>query len=536
MKLNKDFEKEANRAYLLSLISYLNIGSIVNNKTYEPVAKVSEYEETSRILLRDESKIHPFEVNKTIRELFCNTEYEGHDTHTIFDEVKQIIEKHPEYLDIELITTSRCTPGFLKETLECSVFNDNGHIVFAYRGTGAGKWMDNAQGLYQDSQMQVEAVKYFEQLSEIYARNKPVTVTGHSKGGNLAQAAWMLSKNTSVDAVFSFDGQGFSNSRVEALMSELGSEKYEDKISKMYQICAKNDPVNTLGRVIIKPENTIRVEEREKVNPHDLRALSLEGTGSISFFRGEKSEIESTSMGTIAILAKNISERVMKQDNKILASLCLASMGIAQAVTQNELGLLSHKDKNQKIKGLLSLVNKNTFGYRDAEALKVYGGTGTIKRPSSLDLKRFKEIGIPLILDEIKCSVSRGEVLESDIKNLIPDNPLAKAIGSVIEDSIKRNDPSYAQTLFSTLLKVTKMIDKVVPEYSEYTTFDTLRRFEKFRESSMNLLESIDRMPVKEEKKVELYFNEFIKQIRAQLQQEKNEKVVVQNDKDIVLH
>lgn len=530
MKLRKTFEQEANRAYLLSMISYLDLGSIRNVLTDKPVTEVSEYESASRMLLRDENKIEPFEIKKTIRELFCNTEYLGHDTFNIYQEVRQIIDRHPEYLDIELITTSRCTPGFLRETLECAVFNDDGHIIFSFRGTGAGKWMDNAQGLYQDSQMQVEAVKYLEQLSEIYAKEHPVTLTGHSKGGNLAQAAWMLSKDTNVDTVFSFDGQGFSNLRVEALKNELGKEKYEEKVSKMYQICAKNDPVNALGHVIIKPENTIRIEEREKTNPHDLRALSEEGTGSISFTRACNTEIESAPIGTVAILAKNISERVMQQDNKTLASLCLASMGIAQAVTQNELGWLSHKDKNQNVKGLLSVFKKNTFGYRDSEAIKIQGGTGTIKKPSYMDLKRFKDIGIPLILNEIRDSIRRNELTEQDLKRLIPDNPLAKATGTIIEDCIRNDNPAGAQALFSSFIKVTKMIDKAIPEYSEYTTFDTLRRFEQFRASSMNLIESIDKMPVKEEKKVELYFDEFVKQIKAQLQQEKIDKCLARAD------
>ncbi len=88
--------------------------------------------------------------------------------------------------------------------------------VVAFKGTAsAADWLDNVNGLNQtDTEAQIEALNFIEGLP--YTN---ITVTGHSKGGNKAMYATILSNK--VTRCVSFDGQGFSEYFMEKYWFEI---------------------------------------------------------------------------------------------------------------------------------------------------------------------------------------------------------------------------------------------------------------------------------------------------------------------------
>lgn len=112
--------------------------------------------------------------------------------------------------------------------------------VLAIRGTGGTKeaWTDNINGGY-------ETDTYLQKLTADFVKNecaayKDLTVTGHSKGGNLSQYVTVTCPEM-VSRCVSFDGQGFSDdfiSENRALVDEASP--------KIKSISANNDFVNIL--------------------------------------------------------------------------------------------------------------------------------------------------------------------------------------------------------------------------------------------------------------------------------------------------
>ncbi|MBO4998774.1 MAG: DUF2974 domain-containing protein [Lachnospira sp.] len=92
-------------------------------------------------------------------------------------------------------------------------FSNDEETVIVFRGThGAYTWNDNGEGGYQaTTRSQQEALNYVNLLGANLTTSGKITVTGHSKGGNLAQYVTICAANLVVDRCVSFDGQGFSN-------------------------------------------------------------------------------------------------------------------------------------------------------------------------------------------------------------------------------------------------------------------------------------------------------------------------------------
>ena len=92
-------------------------------------------------------------------------------------------------------------------------FSNDEETVIVFRGThGVYTWNDNGEGGYQaDTASQQEALNYVNLLGANLTTSGKITVTGHSKGGNLAQYVTICAAYLVVDRCVSFDGQGFSN-------------------------------------------------------------------------------------------------------------------------------------------------------------------------------------------------------------------------------------------------------------------------------------------------------------------------------------
>ena len=129
-----------------------------------------------------------------------------------------------------------------KNSVYATCFVDsNGEATVAVRGTGGSykAWKDNVLGAYDDDTLCQETMLEFANKLKDKGYSD-ITITGHSKGGNMAQYVTLLSGDL-VDRCISFDGQGFNDHFV---------DKYADEIAenggKIKSICAKNDYVSIL--------------------------------------------------------------------------------------------------------------------------------------------------------------------------------------------------------------------------------------------------------------------------------------------------
>lgn len=111
--------------------------------------------------------------------------------------------------------------------------------VIVFRGTaGDGQWDDNLAAIFSSrTPSQKEAAAYV-----INSGLDHVTVAGHSKGGNMAASCAYLLPQGLIDKVYSFDGQGASQS----FLSQISSfqQKYAKNI--IYNINEYRDPVSQL--------------------------------------------------------------------------------------------------------------------------------------------------------------------------------------------------------------------------------------------------------------------------------------------------
>ena len=105
------------------------------------------------------------------------------------------------------------------------ISEEEGENVIIFRGTStANEWIDNGEGGYSlQTENQYRALEYVNNLDIV--NNNSFVVSGHSKGGNLAQYATLFSTDTLIDRCVSFDGQGFSQELYE-------TEDYKEAIEK----------------------------------------------------------------------------------------------------------------------------------------------------------------------------------------------------------------------------------------------------------------------------------------------------------------
>ncbi len=221
-------------------------------------------------------------------------------------------------------------------TQACTFRDGDGNFYVAYRGTGAGKWEDNGDGMTESSTLMQEASKqYFDEMSEkyfaeAYRMGKEVTVTGHSKGGNEAQFVYMTSDyEYLITRCCNFDGQGFSRRAADGFRKRYG-EGYEDKISGMYTICGKNDFVHDLGIGIVPEENTYFVENSGSgpASMHMLEHMIGDEDGNYAPLRFSDENDGKGTQGTVGAFAKKLSEMMMQLEEEDLHGAALALMAI----------------------------------------------------------------------------------------------------------------------------------------------------------------------------------------------------------------
>lgn len=260
-------------------------------------------------------------------------------------------------------------------------------VYVAYRGTGDGKWVDNGEGLYEvESEMQRFAKDFYDKVITEKLKDYPVdriVVTGHSKGGNLAQYVTMASEyGHLVDRCYSFDGQGFSKEAYESFKKDLGDD-FETQIRKMFSINGVNDYVHDLGIVIIPEDQTFFVEtEGDGFGDfHHLFRMFKDGKLNIKLIPNADGTFSCpTEQGPIGKLAKEISAEMMKLEKEDLKNCALTVMSIIERYMNG------------------------------GEMYKI--GTGNIEFASDEDIRGFFVEGVPLLLTILNKTENLPEILE----------------------------------------------------------------------------------------------------------------------------
>ena len=154
--------------------------------------------------------------------------------------------------------------------------------IIVFRGThGAYTWNDNGEAaMLVASNSQQEALDYVNRIGAKLNTNGTITVTGHSKGGNLAQYVTICAGNLTVDRCVSFDGQGFSNEFFEA--NEVAILANQDKL---YAVNSSKDFVNPLMNTLVPEEHRMYLESNPVTSlgdyhkPNNVLQLSLNAQG-----------------------------------------------------------------------------------------------------------------------------------------------------------------------------------------------------------------------------------------------------------------
>lgn len=193
------------------------------------------------------------------------------------EKIAAAIQNDPELSNLIVVDSIN------EEGARASCFvNETGEATIAIEGTGGTyhAWSDNFQGAYQSDTTDQRAVAEFvNRQTDAYT---DITVTGHSKGGNLAQYATVVCGDN-IDRCVSFDGQGFSDEFLRKYDSEI-----QVNSGKIKSISAEGDYVNILLASIAGETVYLETSNSDFINNHSPYYLWEKNTGKME--NGEFSE------------------------------------------------------------------------------------------------------------------------------------------------------------------------------------------------------------------------------------------------------
>lgn len=239
----------------------------------------------------------------------------------------------------------------------CYAQADSSEAAVIFRGTGGEyhAWTDNVYGEYcSDTEMQKYAAEFIQSNCGVYEN---ITVSGHSKGGNLAQYVTVACPEK-IDRCVSYDGQGFG-----AEFFEENGEAAKAAAEKITSISAHNDFVNILltpiagRRVFVENEGT-------GVNAHSsfflLTSNQFDENGAFTSMTHQSVPMQALERAT-AFLVEQIDE--LPTDGNMLVSNLLAAI-VASIMSSDQSETYEHAEMSRAA-GALS-------GY-GAAVLKLFG-------------------------------------------------------------------------------------------------------------------------------------------------------------------
>lgn len=309
--ISKEMEEDINTSAVLSKYAYSHIQDIKhNNKRLKDI-------------------INTFKPNSSVYKSFVN-----------------IFVEKPNLGELKLIGQSNIDFAFPKEHLEAIIFESLDNAIYlVFRGTGDGKWIDNGDGLTKESSfMQKVAMEFFNIFIEkkyLYDyQGKEIIVTGHSKGGNLAQFITMSSIYSDlIYKTYSFDGQGFSKLAVENFKINLDYIPFYNQINKIYAINGQNDFISPLGYNIVEKDKYFFIKTPNNINSWHNISQMLEGA-KLNWIRDEDGNIIIGESGPVWRYASELSKDMMELEGEDLDDLVITVMSFFEALLpyQNIIG------------------------------------------------------------------------------------------------------------------------------------------------------------------------------------------------------
>ena len=175
--------------------------------------------------------------NKTLSQILQDASQSKYADSDYYRILQDAVTRYPELRNATIKSPSWKMNGqYNAETRACVFELGNGDKYVAYRGTGDGGWIDNGEGVTQESTgQQKEAARYFDQVARQYGwtQEDNIYVTGHSKGGNKAQYVTLMAEyNELIDRCYSMDGQGFSDAAIRQFKEKYGEKGYQEILDK----------------------------------------------------------------------------------------------------------------------------------------------------------------------------------------------------------------------------------------------------------------------------------------------------------------
>lgn len=203
------------------------------------------------------------------------------DVATLFSRMDKEIEENPEF---GKLSASRILEEEDVRAVCYTDTNDEAPVV-AFRGTGGTQkaWNDNFEGLYEkDTELQKVAGDFIKYECGEYEN---LTVTGHSKGGNMAQYATIMYPEK-VGRCVSYDGQGFGrdfiarnrNSILTASPKIKSISAYNDFVNiLLFSVAGKSVYINNKGGVRYAHSSISLLTENEYDEKGDFVSLRTQG-------------------------------------------------------------------------------------------------------------------------------------------------------------------------------------------------------------------------------------------------------------------
>ncbi|MCR4758926.1 MAG: DUF2974 domain-containing protein [Oscillospiraceae bacterium] len=252
-----------------------------------------------------------------------------------YDLMCDYVEDHPnsQFANLHLNTYSNNLEGYngaYAASFYTGTPDDPGSVYVSYRGTGDGRWYDNGEGLANTSTpYQRSGCDYFDSVMEglHVDSNDNVVVTGHSKGGNMAQYA-LLASNYSylVDTCISVDGQGFSPEAIAYFKELYGEEEFNARCDRMYSLRGDNDFVNVLGIPVIPEDHRYFVETHTALEDvpgaHEITNMFDYENGHLNELTNDRREM--------SVFSEAVSENIMKLPQEDREAVCHAVMSLCE--------------------------------------------------------------------------------------------------------------------------------------------------------------------------------------------------------------
>ena len=309
------------------------------------------------------------------------------------ENVEELLETIKKDEELMSLTVAKSVEGELGAA--CFV-NPEGEAVIIYRGTGPAyvEWDDDVQGGYlADTDIQKQALAFAQECAENYDN---ITVSGHSKGGNMAQYVTVV-MGDEIDRCVSFDGQGFSDEFLKKYADEISANQ-----SKIRNVCAYNDYVNVL-LTSLAGETVYLDNEAEGKGGHYLFSLYTNRNNQLN----ENGEFTTSREQASYIKTLNGIESVLV---KLLDSKTPFSEFIIYTVIGSALGMMLGGDRNTV--NIIKEIMDNLEDYNEYQIEKMLAGKKQIDIHVCVDTNALREFSGEMLsasgdIEELRARIQR---------------------------------------------------------------------------------------------------------------------------------